>query len=115
MSAAKWNWTACFHCFYWIGVAMSVAFFTLIVVGHTQMVGQLEAARFPPSWAFAGAALLAFLAAEFCHYASLRGLPKLEAPSVHRFREPVRDPVVRSAAEAAGPPLGAPSSSSLQL
>jgi hypothetical protein len=64
MSAAKRNWSAAF---YWIGVAMIMACFALILAGNTELVWRFEHRGFPLSWAFAGAGVLAFLAAEFCH------------------------------------------------
>jgi hypothetical protein len=66
MSTPKRNWTAGF---YWIGAAMTVACFALILAGNTELVWRFEHRSFPLSWAFAGAAVLAFLAAEFCHSA----------------------------------------------
>ena len=66
MSTPKGNWTAGF---YWIGAAMTVACFALILAGNTELVWRFEHRSFPLSWAFAGAAVLAFLAAEFCHTA----------------------------------------------
>ena len=51
--------------FYWIGVAMTLACFTLILAGNTELVWRFEHKGFPLSWAFAAAAVLAFLAAEF--------------------------------------------------
>ena len=69
MSTAKRNWTVGFYDgFYWIGVALTLACFALILAGNTELVWRFEHTRFPLSWAFAGAAVLAFLAAEFCHF-----------------------------------------------
>ena len=86
LSAAKQNWTAGF---YWIGVAMTVACFTLVLAGNTELVWRFEHRSFPLSWAFASAGILAFLAAELGHRvfppaieAEDRGLqlsPELEA------------------------------------
>jgi hypothetical protein len=69
MSATRRNWAAGF---YWTGVAMTVACIALIVVGNTEFAWRLEHTGFPLSWAFAGAAMLAFLAAEVCDYESRR-------------------------------------------
>ena len=48
--------------FYWIGVAMSVVCVAL--------VGRVGKAPFPLSWAAGAVAILAFLAAEYCHPAA---------------------------------------------
>jgi hypothetical protein len=56
--------------FYWIGVAMTLACFAFVLAGNTELVWRFEPRSFPLSWTFAGAAALAFLAAEFGHYAS---------------------------------------------
>jgi hypothetical protein len=70
MSAAKRNWTVGFYeGFYWIGVAATVACFALILAGNTELLWRFEHTRLPLSWVCAGAAVLAFLAAEFCHFA----------------------------------------------
>jgi hypothetical protein len=61
MSTAKRIWAG----FYWIGVAMALACFAFVLTGNTKLVWRFEHTRFPLSWAFAGAAVLAFLAAEF--------------------------------------------------
>jgi hypothetical protein len=66
MSIAKRIWPAGF---YWIGVAMALACFGFVLAGNTELVWRFEHKGFPLSWAFGGAALLAFLAAEFCHSA----------------------------------------------
>lgn len=63
MSTSKRNWTAGF---YWIGVAMTLAFFALVLAGNTELGWRFEHRGLPLSWAFAGVAVLAFLAAEFC-------------------------------------------------
>jgi len=66
MSTAKRIWTAGF---YWVGVAMTLACFALILAGNTELVWRFEHKGLPLSWAFAAAAVLAFLAAEFSHSA----------------------------------------------
>ena len=48
---------------------MTVACFAFILAGNTETVWRFEHTRFPFSWAFGGAAILAFLAAEFCDFA----------------------------------------------
>ncbi len=53
--------------FYWIGIVMIIACLAVILVGNTEAVYRFEHTRFPLSWAFATVAILAFLAAEFCH------------------------------------------------
>ena len=65
-STVKQNLTTAF---YWIGVAMTLACFALVLAGNTELVWRFEHAGFPLSWAFAGAAVLAFLAAESCNSA----------------------------------------------
>jgi hypothetical protein len=50
--------------FYWIGVVMTLASFTLILAGNTELLWRFEHSRFPLSWMFAGVAILAFLVAE---------------------------------------------------
>ena len=64
MSIAKRIWIAAF---YWIGVATTMACFALVLAGNTELAWRFEHTRFPLSWAFAGGAVLAFLAAELCH------------------------------------------------
>jgi uncharacterized membrane protein YoaT (DUF817 family) len=53
--------------FYWIGLAMILACLALILAGNTESLYRFEHTRFPLSWGFAVAAMLAFLAAELCH------------------------------------------------
>jgi hypothetical protein len=66
--AAKRSWTAFLYAaFYWIGVVMIIACLAFILVGNTEAVYRFEHTRFPLSWALATVAILAFLAAEFCH------------------------------------------------
>jgi threonine/homoserine/homoserine lactone efflux protein len=74
VSVAQRSWTAAF---YWIGVAMTLACLVLIVAGNTELLWRFEHARLPLSWVFAGGAVLAFLAFEFCE----------SAPSVPRGAE----------------------------
>ena len=77
MSTSRRNWTAGF---YWIGVAMTLACFALVLVGNSELGWRFEHRGFPLSWALAGTAVLAFLAAEFCH--SVFSLPsEAEDPS----------------------------------
>jgi hypothetical protein len=52
------------NAFYWIGLVMTVGSIVLVLAGNTELAGRLEHAGFPLSWAFAVAAILAFLAAE---------------------------------------------------
>jgi hypothetical protein len=63
MSIARRIWPAAF---YWIGVTGTLVCFALVLSGNTESVWRFEHTGFPLSWAFAGAAALAFLAAEFC-------------------------------------------------
>jgi hypothetical protein len=69
-SIAQRNWT---HIFNWIGVAMTLAFLAVVLAGNTELVWRFEHTGFPLSWVFAGAAILAFMATEFCD--SVSSLP----------------------------------------
>lgn len=73
MSSARRKWIAAF---YWIGVALAVACVAVVVAGHTERFSLLERIGFPLSWAFAGIAGVAFLAAELCH--SIASRPRTE-------------------------------------
>jgi hypothetical protein len=53
--------------FYWAGMAMSVTCIALAWSRNTELVGRFEHASFPLSWAAGIIAILAFLAAEYCH------------------------------------------------
>ena len=53
--------------FYWIGLALSVACIGLAWARNTELVGRFERVDFPLSWAAGVIAILAFLAAEYCH------------------------------------------------
>jgi threonine/homoserine/homoserine lactone efflux protein len=55
---------------YWIGVALTLACLALIVTGNTELLWRFEHTGLPLSWALAGAAVLAFMAFEFCDSAS---------------------------------------------
>jgi hypothetical protein len=68
MSRARRNWIDAFYC---IGVAATLTCLTLILAGNTELFWPFEHRSLPLSWEFAGAALFAFLAAEFCHFPSL--------------------------------------------
>ncbi len=73
MSSARRKWIA--GC-YWIGVALAAACVAVVVAGHTERFSVLERIDFPLSWAFAGMAGVAFLAAELCH--SIASRPRAE-------------------------------------
>jgi len=75
MSSARRKWIAGF---YWIGVALTVACIAIVVAGHMERFSVLEQLGFPLSWAFAGMAGVAFLAAELCH--SIFSRPPSEIP-----------------------------------
>ena len=65
MSTARRSWISGF---YWIGVTMTLACWLLLsMADNTDLFGRFEHKGFPLSWAFGGAAVLAFLAAEACH------------------------------------------------
>jgi hypothetical protein len=67
--AAKRNWTADIYvAFYWLGVVMTLACFAVVLAGNTESLYRFEHKSLPLSWGFAGAAVLAFLTAEFCHF-----------------------------------------------
>ena len=77
MFTTKRDWTVGFYAgFFWLGIAMTLACLALIVAGNTELLYRFEHTRFPLSWAFAGIAVLAFIATEFCHPA---GAPAAEA------------------------------------
>jgi type IV secretory pathway VirB2 component (pilin) len=75
MSSARRKWIAGF---YWIGVALAVACVAVVVAGHMERFSVIERIDFPLSWAFAGMAGVAFLAAELCH--SIASRPPSETP-----------------------------------
>ena len=57
---------AAFHVgFYCAGGVMTLVCLVFILGGNTELLYQSEHTGFPLSWAFAGLAILAFLAAEF--------------------------------------------------
>jgi threonine/homoserine/homoserine lactone efflux protein len=66
VSVAQRSWTAA--C-YWIGIAMTLACLVLIVAGNTELFWRFEHTPLPLSWVFAGVAVLAFVAFEFCESA----------------------------------------------
>ena len=76
MSSARRKWIAGL---YWIGVALAGACVAVVVAGHTERFSPLERIDFPLSWAFAGLAGVAFLAAELCH--SIASRPRAEKRS----------------------------------
>jgi hypothetical protein len=80
MSAIVRNRTVGFYLgFYWMGIIMTMACLSLVVAGNSGPLYALEHTRFPLSWMSAGAAILSFLAAEFCHPAeSLEREPEKE-------------------------------------
>jgi hypothetical protein len=67
VSVTQRSWTAAL---YWVGVAMTLACLVLIVAGNTELLWRFEHTGLPLSWAFAGVAVLAFAAFEFCDSAS---------------------------------------------
>ena len=62
-STTQRSWTAGF---YWIGVASTLACVAFVLAGNTELVWRFEHTGLPLSWAFGGAAILAFLVDEFC-------------------------------------------------
>ncbi|MGB7760868.1 MAG: hypothetical protein WBL61_13625 [Bryobacteraceae bacterium] len=69
--------------FNWIGVILTLACFASVVAGNTEPIWRFEHAGFPLSWLLAGAAVLAFLATEFCDSAA--SLPIEEEDSSAQF------------------------------
>jgi hypothetical protein len=64
------KWTATLYAvLYWSGVTMAVACFALVFAGNTLLVWRFEHAGLPLSWVAGAVAILAFMAAEFCHSA----------------------------------------------
>jgi hypothetical protein len=62
MSTAKWNWAAGFFS---IGLMATLVCLALILAGNTEAWSRFEHRGFPLSWAFAGAAAVAFMLAEY--------------------------------------------------
>jgi hypothetical protein len=56
--------------FFWTGVLMTLACLALVFASNTQVGHRLEHTGFPLSWAFAGLAVLQFIAVEVCHLGS---------------------------------------------
>lgn len=63
MSANRRNWASGL---YWLGVVMTLTCIALVLFGTSEAVHRFEHTDFPLSWACAGVAVLAFLAAELC-------------------------------------------------
>ncbi len=78
MSTGKQNWSIAF---YWIGVAMTLACFSLILAGNTESLWRFEHRAFPLSWMFAGGAVISFLVAEFGFAASVAASARQEEGS----------------------------------
>jgi hypothetical protein len=55
-----------YDAFYWIGVAMTLACFALVLAGNTEVLWRYEHTGLPLSWVGGVIAVLSFLAAEFC-------------------------------------------------
>jgi hypothetical protein len=67
MSTTARNRAAGFYAgFYWIGIIMTIACFAVVLASNTNLIYRFEHSPFPLSWVAAGAAMLSFLAAEFC-------------------------------------------------
>ena len=54
--------------FYWMGVTLTGVFLALVSASNSDLGWQFEHRGFPLSWGFAGAAMLAFVAGEYCHH-----------------------------------------------
>lgn len=62
MSTAKRSWTTFFFS---IGAITTLVCIALVLAGNTEALYRFEHRGFPLAWAFAGAAILAFMLAEF--------------------------------------------------
>jgi len=69
--------------FNWIGVLLTLSCFAVVLIGNAEPMWRLEHAGFPLSWVLAGAAVLAFLATEFCDSAA--ALPHEEEDPYSQF------------------------------
>lgn len=69
--------------FNWIGVVLTLACFAVVTASNTELIWRFEHAGLPLSWVLAGAAVLAFLATEFCD--STASLPSEEEDSSAQF------------------------------
>ena len=70
MSSSSLRWISGYHSgFFWSGLALSFACFALVATGNSRLVYPVEHTVLPLSWAFGGAAIVQFLAAELCHHA----------------------------------------------
>jgi hypothetical protein len=49
---------------YWIGLAMTLSCFAVVLASNTELIWRFEHRALPLSWILAGGAVLAFLAAE---------------------------------------------------
>ena len=67
MSSARRKWITGF---YWLGVLMVVLTVAVVAAGHTERFGKIERFDFSLTWACAGIAFVALLAAELCHSVS---------------------------------------------
>jgi len=82
MSTIKQRWgLRVYEGFYWIGIAMTLLCFGLILAGNTELAWRYEHRSLPVSWQVAAGAVLAFLTAEFCHVAFSRDDMKNEQGS----------------------------------
>jgi hypothetical protein len=84
MSTIRLKWAAGF---YWVGVAATLACIGLVAAGSTEAVHRFEHTSFPLSWALAGIAMIAFLAAELS-----RSEKKPASAAKDRVPQPVREP-----------------------
>jgi hypothetical protein len=71
MPTTERDWNAVYRAgFFWTGVLMTLACLALVFAGNTSLGYRLEHTGFPLSWAFAGVAILEFVAVEVCHLGS---------------------------------------------
>ncbi len=70
---------------------MAVACVAMILAGNMELAWRFEHASFPLSWAFAGAALLAFLAFEICEGEDRSAQSSLEWESAEEWEAELVD------------------------
>jgi hypothetical protein len=58
--------TGIYDAFYWIGIALTLSCFALVLAGNTTLLWRFEHTGFPLSWACGALAIVSFLAAEVC-------------------------------------------------
>jgi hypothetical protein len=77
-------------CFFWIGVATSVACVAVVFARDNEFLWRFERSSFPLSGAFGGVAALAFLMTELCDSLSSPRKAKTENSALVRTEESVK-------------------------